>query len=63
MKNLYFLLLQKMFSSRGISIIDAYLKGTAQSTWKSYRSGWNIFVKILVEEKYNDTDWENRKKC
>jgi hypothetical protein len=52
-----------MFSIHGISIIDAYPKGTAESTWKSYKSGWNIFVKFLVEEKYNDTDWEYKKDC
>jgi hypothetical protein len=61
MKNPYFLLLQEMFSIRGISIIDAYLKNIVETTWKSYRSGWNMFVKFLVEEKYNDNDWENRK--
>jgi hypothetical protein len=38
MKNPYFLLLQEMLSVRGISLIDAYLSGTAESTWKSYKS-------------------------
>jgi hypothetical protein len=28
-----------------------------------YKSGWNTFVRFLVEEKYNNTDWENRKEC
>jgi hypothetical protein len=50
MKNPYFLLLQEMFSVRGISIIDAYLKDTADSTWKSYKSRWNTFVRFLVEK-------------
>jgi hypothetical protein len=48
-KNPY-LLLQEVFSI----YYRCYLKGTAESTWKSYKSGWNIFVKFLVEEKYND---------
>jgi hypothetical protein len=52
-----------MFSIQGISIINAYMKGTVETTWKSYRSGWNMFIEFLVEEKYNDTDWENKKEC
>jgi hypothetical protein len=52
-----------MFSVRGISIIDTYLSGTAESTWKNYKSGWNTFIKFLMEKKYNDTDWEDRKEC
>jgi hypothetical protein len=63
MKNPYFFLFQEMFSIRGISIIDTYLNGTAESTWKSYKSGWNTFIKFLMEEKYNITDWENKKEC
>jgi hypothetical protein len=31
MKHPYFLLLQEMFSYRGVSLIDAYLNGTAES--------------------------------
>jgi hypothetical protein len=62
-KNPYFFLLQEMFSIHGISIIDAYLKSTVESTWKSYKSGWNIFIKFLVKEKYIDTYWEDKKDC
>jgi hypothetical protein len=36
MKNPYFLLLQEMFSYRGISLTDAYLSGTSETTWRSY---------------------------
>jgi hypothetical protein len=39
MKKPGFLLLQKMFSTWEISIIDAYLKNTVESTWKNYKSG------------------------
>jgi hypothetical protein len=60
MKNPYFLLLQEMFSVREIFIIDAYLRGTAESTWKSYKSGWNTFIKFLMEEKYNNTNWDDK---
>jgi hypothetical protein len=52
-----------MFSVRRISIIDAYLKGIADSTWKSYKSGWNTSAKFLIEQKYTHIDWENRKEC
>jgi hypothetical protein len=45
----YFLLLQEMFYYRGMTLTDAYLNGTAKSTWRSYKSGWNIFVRFLVE--------------
>jgi hypothetical protein len=63
MKNLYFLLLQEMFSIRGIFIIDAYINGTAETTRKSYKSGWNMSIKFLVEENYNNTNWEDKKEC
>jgi hypothetical protein len=45
-----------MFISRGISILDEYLSGIVESTWKSYKSEWNMFV----EENHTDTDWENK---
>jgi hypothetical protein len=52
-----------MFNFKGISLIDAYLSGTAETTWKSYKSGWNTFVEFLVKQRYTHTDWENRKDC
>jgi hypothetical protein len=63
LKNPYFLLLQEMFKFRGISLIDAYLAGTSLSTWRSYKSGWNIFVRFLIEEKITNVDWEDEKTC
>jgi hypothetical protein len=30
-------------------------------TWRSYKSGWNIFVRFLLEEKITNTDWEDEK--
>jgi hypothetical protein len=63
MKHPYFLLLQEMFSYRGISLVDAYLNGTAESTWRSYKSGWNTFVRFLVEQKYTLIEWESNKEC
>jgi hypothetical protein len=52
-----------MFSVKRISIINTYLNGTMESTWKSYKSGWNTFIKFLMEEKYNNTHWEVKKEC
>jgi hypothetical protein len=63
LKNPYFLLLQEMFKFRGISLIDAYLVGTSESTWRSYKSGWNIFVRFLIEERFIIVDWEDKKIC
>jgi hypothetical protein len=62
LKNPYFLLLQEMFKFRGISLIDAYLAGTSPSTWRS-KSGWNIFIRFLIEEKISNVDWEDEKTC
>jgi hypothetical protein len=59
----YFLLLQEMFSYRGISLVDAYLNGTEESTWRSYKSGWNVFVRFLVEQDYTNVEWESDKEC
>jgi hypothetical protein len=63
LKNPYFLLLQEMFSFRGISFIDAYLSDTSETTWRSYKSEWNTFVKFLIEQRYTHIDWENREIC
>jgi hypothetical protein len=63
LKNPYFVLLQEKFKFRGISIIDAYLAGTLQSTWRSYKTGWNIFIRFLIEEKISNVDWEDEKTC
>jgi hypothetical protein len=49
-----FLLLQKMFCYRGISIIDAYLHGITETTLTSYRSGWKTFIYFLIKENYNN---------
>jgi hypothetical protein len=58
-----FLLLQEMFYYRGISIIDAYLHGISETTLKSYKSGCKTFIYFLVEENYNNNDWEDRNLC
>jgi site-specific recombinase XerD len=58
-----FLLIQEMFAFRGVSMIDAYLHGISESTLKSYKSGWKIFVYFLVEENYNNSDWEDKSVC
>jgi hypothetical protein len=47
-KHPYFLLLQEMFFYRGVSMIDAYLHRISETTLKSYRSGWKIFVYFLI---------------
>jgi hypothetical protein len=39
------------------------LSGTSESTWRSYKSGWNIFVRFLIEENNTNIDWENEKIC
>jgi hypothetical protein len=51
-------IIKKMFNIRRIYIISVYLNGTVETTWKSYESGWNMITKFLVEEKYNNTNWE-----
>jgi uncharacterized protein YsxB (DUF464 family) len=58
-----FLLLQEMFFFRGVSIIDAYLHGISETTLKSCKSGWKIFVYFLIEENYNNSDWEGKNIC
>jgi hypothetical protein len=63
LKNPYFVLFQKIFKFKKISIIDAYLAGTSPSTWRSYKTGWNIFVRFLIEEKISNVDWEDEKTC
>jgi hypothetical protein len=39
------------------------LNGTAESTWRSYKSGWNTFVRFLVEQGYTNVEWEDEKEC
>jgi hypothetical protein len=46
-----------------MTLVDAYLNGTAESTWRSYKSGWNMFVRFLVEQEYTNVEWEDEKKC
>jgi uncharacterized protein YsxB (DUF464 family) len=58
-----FLLLQEMFFYKGILMIDAYLHGILETTLKSYRSGWKIFIYFLVEENNNNSDWEDKNLC
>jgi hypothetical protein len=45
---------------RGISTINAYLHEVAEHTLKSYKSGWKKFIYFLVEENYNNSDWEDK---
>jgi hypothetical protein len=51
-----------MFSYRGITLINAYLNNTTES-WRSYKSGWNTFVRFLIKQKYTNIEWESNKKC
>jgi hypothetical protein len=58
-----FLLLQEMFFYKRVSMIDAYLHRISETTLKSYRPGFKIFVYFLVEENYNNSDWEDKNVC
>jgi hypothetical protein len=44
-------------------MIGAYLHGISETTLKSYRSGWKIFIFFLIEENYNNSDWEDKSLC
>jgi hypothetical protein len=52
-----------MFYYKKISMINTYLYGVTKPTLKSYKSGWKTFIYFLVEENYNNSDWEDKNLC